>query len=130
VGAPLPVLIGALVVLGFAGYLLTRSLGSDDAASPTPTPPSPSAIDDPADQVCRDLVNVQVLRVGALGEAEDELTADADALRAAGDPERADLVDDVVAAIGSYIEVAEGGGDAQAATNQLLDALGAIGWCT
>lgn len=130
VGAPLPVLIGAIVVLGFAGYLLTRSLGSDDAASPTPTPSSPSPIDDPANQVCRDLVGVQVLRVGALGEAADALTADADALRAAGDPERADLVDDVVAAIGSYVEVAEGGGDAQAATNQLLDALGAIDWCT
>ena len=130
VGAPLPVVIGALVVLGVAGYLLTRSLGSDDVASPTPTPSSPAPIDDPANQVCRDLVNVQVLRVGALGEAADALTADAHALRAAGEPERADLVDDVVAAIGSYVEVAEGGGDAQAATNQLLDALGAIDWCT
>ena len=129
-GAPLPVLISAVVVLGIAGYLLTRSLGSDDTASRTPTPSSPSPIDDPANQVCGDLVNVQVLRVGALGEAADALTADADALRAADDPERADLVDDVVAAIDSYIEVAEGGGDAQAATNQLLDALGAIDWCT
>jgi ssDNA-binding Zn-finger/Zn-ribbon topoisomerase 1 len=129
VGAPLPVLIGAIVVLGIAGYFLTRSLGSDDTASPTPTPSSPSPIADPANKVCRDLVDVQVLRVGALGEAADALTADADALRAAGDPERADLVDDVVAAIGSYTEVAEGGGDAQAATNELLDALGAIDWC-
>lgn len=130
VGAPLPVLIGAIVVLGMAGYLLTTSLGSDDTASPTPTPSSPSPIDDPSNQVCRDLVSVQVLRVGALGEAADALRADADALRAAADPERADLVDDVVAAIGSYVEVAEGGGDAQAATNQLLDALGAVDWCT
>lgn len=129
VGAPLPVLIGAIVVLGIAGYLLTRSLGSDGTASPTPTPSSPSPISDPANKVCRDLVDVQVLRVGALGEAADALTADADALRAGGDPERADLVDDVVAAIGSYTEVAEGGGDAQAATNELLDALGAIDWC-
>jgi ssDNA-binding Zn-finger/Zn-ribbon topoisomerase 1 len=130
VGAPLPVLIGAVVVLGVAGYLLTTSLGSDDTASPTQTPSSPTAIDDPANQVCGDLRNVQVLRVGALGEAADALMADEAALRAAGDPERADLVDEVVAAIGSYIEVAEGGGDAQAATNQLLDALGAIDWCT
>jgi hypothetical protein len=39
-------------------------------------------------------------------------------------------VDDVVAAIGSYIEVAEGGGDAQAATEELLDALSGVDWCT
>jgi hypothetical protein len=129
VGAPLPILIGAIVVLGAAGYLLTRSLASDDAASPSPTPTSPSPIADPASKVCSDLVDVQVLRVGALEDAADALTADASALRAAGDPERADLVDDVVAAIGSYIEVAEGGGDVPSATNELLDALGAVEWC-
>jgi hypothetical protein len=130
VGAPLPVVIGAIVVLAIAGYVLTTSLGSDDTASPTPTPSSPSPIADPANQVCRDLVDVQVLRVGALEGAADALTADANALRAAGDPERADLVDDVVTAIGSYIEVAEGGGDAQAATEELLDALSGVDWCT
>jgi ssDNA-binding Zn-finger/Zn-ribbon topoisomerase 1 len=130
VGAPLPVVIGAIVVLAIAGYVLTTSLGSDDTASPTPTTSSPSPIADPANQVCRDLVDVQVLRVGALEEAADTLTADANALRAADDPERADLVDDVVAAIGSYIEVAEGGGDAQAATEELLDALSGVDWCT
>src|SRR5918995_6191632 len=130
VGAPLPVVIGAIVVLAIAGYVLTTSLGSDDTASPTPTPSSPSPIADPANQVCRDLVDVQVLRVGALEGAADALTADANALRAAGDRERADLVDDVVTAIGSYIEVAEGGGDPQAASNELLDALGGVDWCT
>jgi hypothetical protein len=72
---------------------------------------------------------VQVLRVGALGDAADELTADADALRAAGETDRAALVDDLVAAVRTYQGVAEGGGDTQAATEQLLDALGAVDWC-
>ena len=38
-------------------------------------------------------------------------------------------MDDLVAAVRSYQEVAEGGGDTQAATEQLLDALGAVDWC-
>ena len=41
-----------------------------------------------------------------------------------GRTEQAALVDDLVAAVRSYQEVAEGGGDTQAATEQLLDALG------
>jgi hypothetical protein len=67
--------------------------------------------------------------VSALGEAADALTADADALRATGEAEQAVLVDDLVAAVRSYQEVAEGGGDSQAATDQLLDALAAVDWC-
>jgi hypothetical protein len=35
----------------------------------------------------------------------------------------------LVAAVTTYQEVAEGGGDVQAATNQLLDALAAVDWC-
>jgi hypothetical protein len=38
-------------------------------------------------------------------------------------------VDDLVAAVQSYQVVAEGGGDSQAATEQLLDALAAVDWC-
>ena len=128
VGIPLPILIGGLAVLGLIVFLLVRSLGPDDAG-PTRSPSSASPIADPADKVCGDLGAVQVLRVDALGDAADALTADADALRAAGEAERADLVDDLVAAVTTYQEVAEGGGDTQAATDQLLDALGAVDWC-
>ncbi len=35
----------------------------------------------------------------------------------------------LVTAIRSYEEVAQGGGDTQAATMQLLDALDAVDWC-
>jgi ssDNA-binding Zn-finger/Zn-ribbon topoisomerase 1 len=130
VGAPLPILIGGLVAIGVIAFFLIRSLGSEDADPPTtPTPTSPSPITDPANEVCGDLGAVQVLRVDALGDAADALTADADALRAAGETERADIVDDLVAAVREYQEVAEGGGDTQAATDQLLDALGAVDWC-
>jgi hypothetical protein len=127
---PLPFLIGGIVVIGAIAFLLIRSLGSEDAGStPTSTPTSASPIADPANKVCGDLGDVQVLRVSALGEAADALTADADALRAAGEAEQATLVDDLVAAVQSYQVVAEGGGDSQAATEQLLDALAAVDWC-
>jgi DNA-directed RNA polymerase subunit RPC12/RpoP len=128
VGIPLPIVLGGILVIGAAAFLLTRALGSDDGAR-TLSPTSASPIADPANKVCRDLVDVQVLRVGALGRAADALTADADALRAAGEVERADLVEELVAAVRTYQEVAEGGGDTQAATEQLLDALGAVDWC-
>jgi ssDNA-binding Zn-finger/Zn-ribbon topoisomerase 1 len=130
VGIPLPLLVGGLVILGLVVFLLVRSLGSHDGGRITPSSPtSASPIADPANQVCGDLGAVQVLRVDALGDAADALTADADALRAAGETERAGLVDDLVAAVRTYQEVAEGGGDTQAATDQLLDALGAVDWC-
>jgi ssDNA-binding Zn-finger/Zn-ribbon topoisomerase 1 len=129
-GIPLPILLGGIVVLGLVVFLLMRSLGSDDAGPTTSaTPSSASPIADPATKVCDDLGAVQVLRVDALGEAANALTADADALRAAGEPERAALVDDLVEAVTTYQEVAEGGGDTQAATEQLLEALGAVDWC-
>jgi len=67
--------------------------------------------------------------VDALGRAADALTEDADAFRRLGENDRAAVVDDVVAAVVSYERVAEGGGDTQAATTQLLDALDAVDWC-
>ncbi|HWL90341.1 MAG TPA: hypothetical protein VNP90_03155 [Actinomycetota bacterium] len=125
VGVSLPLLVGAIVALGVV-IAVAQALGGDDDAPPAPPPSSPSPIADPFRQVCRDLVDVQVFRVGALGRAADALTADADALRRQGDEENATAVEEIVAAIRSYIEVAEGGGDTQAATNQLLDALAAV----
>lgn len=130
VGLPLPLLIvGAIVGIGTVVFL-AQAPGADDAPAPSPTPSSPSPIADPFRQVCRDLVDVQVFRVEALERAAEALTADADALRQQGDEQNAAAVDDIVAAIGSYIEVAEGGGDTQAATEQLLDALAAVDCAT
>jgi hypothetical protein len=119
----LPLLIvGAIVGIGTVVFL-AQAPGADDAPAPSPTSSSPSPIADPFRQVCRDLVDVQVFRVEALERAAEALIADADALRQQGDEQNAAAVDDIVAAIGTYIEVAEGGGDTQAATEQLLDAL-------
>jgi endogenous inhibitor of DNA gyrase (YacG/DUF329 family) len=126
-GSPVPILIGAMLAIG-AVIGLAQVLG-DDTVSPSPTPSSPSPIADPALKVCRDLVDVQLLRVDALGRAADALTGDAEALRGIGEEDRATVVDEVVTAIGSYQEVAQGGGDTQAATGQLLDALSAVDWC-
>ena len=129
VGLPLPLLIvGAIVGIGTVVFLAQAPGADDDPPSPTPSSPSPIA--DPFRQVCRDLVDVQVFRVEALERAADALTADADALRQQGDEQNAAAVDDIVTAIGSYIEVAEGGGDTQAATEQLLDALAAVDCAT
>ena len=126
-GVPIPLLIAALVAIGLV-VALTQTLGGDGAATPSRSP-TPRPIAEPAKEVCRDLVDVQLLRVDALGRAIDELTADADALRAEGGEERARLVDDLVDAIVGYQEVAEGGGDTQAATTDLLEALEAVDWC-
>jgi ssDNA-binding Zn-finger/Zn-ribbon topoisomerase 1 len=127
-GLSVPLLVGALLVIGGL-VALALALGGDDAAEPRASPSSPTAIADPAEQVCTDLVDVQLFRVDALGRAAEALTADASALEAAGDAERAAAVTGVVEAIESYQEVAEGGGDTQAATTQLLDALGEVDWC-
>jgi ssDNA-binding Zn-finger/Zn-ribbon topoisomerase 1 len=127
-GLPVPILVGAILAIGSV-IALAQVLGGDDAVSPSPTPSPTSPIADPATKVCRDLVDVQLLRVDALGRAGEALTGDADALRGLGQEDRATVVDDVVAAIESYQQVAQGGGDTQAATDQLLDALNAVDWC-
>jgi ssDNA-binding Zn-finger/Zn-ribbon topoisomerase 1 len=128
VNAPLPILVGAVLAIG-AIIALAQLLVGDEAAPPSPSPSPRAPVADPAMKVCRDLVDVQLLRVDALGRAVDALTEDAAALRELGERERAALVGDVVAAIESYRPVAEGGGDAQAATFQLLESLDAVDWC-
>jgi hypothetical protein len=125
VGVPVPLLLGTIVVIG-AVVALALALGGDDGAPPSPTPSSPSSSVDPFRKVCRDLVDVQLLREDALGRAADALTEDAAALRAKGDRKSAAAVVDIVEAIRTYQEVARGGGDTVAATNQLLDALEAV----
>jgi hypothetical protein len=128
-GVPMPLLVGGIVAIVAAVLILTQALGGDDNPAPGPTSSSPTPIADPANKVCRDLVDVQLLRVDALGRAVEALTEDADALRRTGEEDRAVVVEEAVAAIESYVQVAEGGGDTQAATTQLLDALDAVDWC-
>ena len=123
VGVPLPLLLGAIIALG-AVVALALTLSGDDV-TPSPTP-SPSSGGDPLKKVCRDLVDVQLLREDALGRAADALKEDAAALRSQGDRENAAAVGDIVKAIRAYQEVAGGGGDTVAATNQLLDALAGV----
>jgi len=124
-GVSLPLLIGGIAAAIAIVIVLIVLFAGDDGA-PAPPSPSPSVISDPFRKVCRDLVDVQLLREDALDRASEALTADAEALRAQGDEESAVAVEAIVDAIGSYQEVAAGGGDTVAATNQLLDALDAV----
>jgi hypothetical protein len=125
VGLPIPLVLGALLAIGGV-VALAQALGGDDGAAISPTPSSPTPSVDPFRKVCRDLVDVQLLREDALARAARALTADANALRARTEIDSAAAVDDIVTAIGAYREVAQGGGDTQAATEQLLDALDAV----
>jgi hypothetical protein len=123
---PLPLLIGGIAAAVAIVVLLVLLFSGGDDGAPAPTSPSPSTIADPFRKVCRDLVDVQLLREDALARASEALTEDADALRAQGDEQSAAAVDAIVEAIATYQEVARGGGDTVAATNQLLDALDQI----
>jgi hypothetical protein len=125
-GAPIPLLIGGLLAVVVVAALALTLGGDETARSPSPSPPT---IADPANEVCRDVVDVQVLRVDALGRAAADLREDAAALRAEGAHGRAALVDDLVTAIVAYQEVAEGGGDPEQASNNIVAALQAIDWC-
>jgi hypothetical protein len=123
VGVPLPLLVGAIVAIG-AVVALAITLGGGDDGVPSRTPSASSG--DQLRRVCRDLVDVQLLREDALGRAAQALQQDAGALRSQGDTANADAVVDIVAAIRAYQEVAQGGGDTVSATNQLLDALARV----
>jgi len=123
VGVPLPLLLGAIIAIGAVAALALTLAGDDAVPSPTPSPSSNLA---PLRKVCRDLVDVQLLREDALGRAADALQKDAGALRSQGDRDNADAVVGIVKAIRTYQEVARGGGDTVAATDQLLDALAKV----
>lgn len=127
-GASVPLLIGGLLAVGVVAGA-SQLLGGDDGAV-TPAPTTPTQAADPFDHVCDTLSEeVQVLRVDQLERAAKELQDDTAALRALGERASAAAVEDVVKAIRNYREVASGGGDTQAATNDLLDALEGVDWC-
>jgi ssDNA-binding Zn-finger/Zn-ribbon topoisomerase 1 len=127
-GAPIPLLIGALLAVG-AIVAVAQALGGDDSPT-TPPPTTPTRAADPFDHVCETISEeLQVFRVEQLERAAQALQDDVDALRALGERESAAAVGDLVDAIRAYKVVAEGGGDTVAATEQLLDASRAIDWC-
>ncbi|HZB00677.1 MAG TPA: hypothetical protein VE800_01035, partial [Actinomycetota bacterium] len=72
---------------------------------------------------------LQVFRVDQLQRAADSLEEDAAALRELGERSSAVAVEGVVDAVHTYREVANGGGDTQAASEEFLVALDAIDWC-
>jgi hypothetical protein len=116
----------AIAAVGAAAAFLG---GNDDGPVP-PTPSSPAPTARPAADVC-DVISeqMQVFRVDQLERAATALQQDAARLREQGARTRAASVDGVVEAIHGYQDVARGGGDTQAATSGLLDALDAIDWC-
>ena len=105
-GLPLPLLIvGAIVAIGTVIFL-AQALGADDSPPRVPRPPRPRRLGIPPPRSAGDLVDVQLLRVDALGRAVVVLTEDADALRRSGEEDRAVVVEEAVAAIESYVQVA------------------------
>ena len=129
VGAPIALILVAVVAVGIIGAAALFLGGDDDQAS-SPTPTSPTSTARPAADVC-DVISsqMQVFRVDQLGRAATALEGDAARLRAQGARSRAEAVDGVVDAIHGYQEVAEGGGETRSATDQLLLALDAVDWC-
>jgi hypothetical protein len=128
-GVPWPV-VAVVVLAVLALVAATQLLGGegDGAIGPSPSSPAPAA--DPFEHSCDAISEgVQVLRVDALGRTAEALVDDAAALRADGEDAAAEALDGVVDAIRQYQEVAEGGGDTQAATDALLDSLDAVDWC-
>ena len=121
-GLSVPLLVGGLLAIAAIVALAQTLGGGDDGNRATPSSPT-GPPRDPLRQACRDLVDVQLFRVQALDQAAQNLGADAAALRDDGERELARAVRAIVRAIRSYQGVANGGGDAQAATQQLLDAL-------
>lgn len=127
-GASIPLLIGAVLAV-VAIVAVAQALGGDEPTT-TPAPTTPTQVADPFDHVCQTLSEeLQVFRVDQLQRAADALQQDATALRELGERPSAVAVEDLIAAIHTYQEVANGGGDTQAATDELLAALDAIDWC-
>jgi predicted RNA-binding Zn-ribbon protein involved in translation (DUF1610 family) len=127
-GASIPLLVGAVLAVG-AVVVVAQTFGGDGGTA-TPPPTTPTQVADPFDHVCQTLSEeLQVLRVDQLQRAADSLEEDAAALRELGERSSAVAVEDVVAAVHTYREVANGGGDTQAASEEFLLALDAIDWC-
>jgi ribosomal protein L37AE/L43A len=91
------VAVGAVlvvVVVVVAIFLFTR--GGDDA----PQGATPTGSTEIKEKLCSDVRQLSVLRTDALGRAQDDLKADAAALKEAGDKATAKKVSKLVAAVG------------------------------
>lgn len=111
---------GAVVVVVIAIFLFTR--GGDDApADSTPTGSAATKA-----QLCTDVQQLQVLRTDALGRAQDDLKADAAALKEAGDKATAKKVNQLVAAVGEVRTALEDQADTGEATTAMAQAVAAL----
>lgn len=114
------VAVGALVVAVIAIFMFTR--GGDDV--PTDAPATGSAAT--MEQVCTDVQQLQVLRTDALGRAQDDLKADAAALKQAGDKATAKKVNQLVDAVGEVRVALEDQLDTGEATTAMAKAVTAL----
>jgi hypothetical protein len=115
------VAVGAFIVALIAIFLFTR--GGDDA--PAGASPSGSAI--AKEQLCSDAGQLQqVLRTDALGRAQDDLKADAAALKEAGDKATAKKANQLIAAVGDLRTALEQQQDTSGPTNAMAQAIGAL----
>jgi ribosomal protein L37AE/L43A len=114
------VAVGAVVVALIAIFLFTR--GGDDApAGSTPTGSAAAKA-----KLCTDLQQLQVLRTDALGRAQDDLKADAAALKEAGDKATAKKVSQLVAAVGEVRTALEDQADTKESTTAMAQAVAAL----
>lgn len=114
------VAIGAVVVVSVAVYLFTR--GGEDA----PGDATPGAAVAAKEKLCTDINQLQVLRTDALGRAQDDLKADAVALKRADDPATAKRVRKLVTAVGDVRSALQNQEDTSAAVSAMSEAILAL----
>ncbi|HEY5859948.1 MAG TPA: hypothetical protein VIX62_06665 [Actinomycetota bacterium] len=115
------VALGAVVVAIIAIFVFTR--GGDDPVD-APAPGSTAAME----QLCSDVGQLQqVIRTDALARAQDDLKADATALKEAGDKATAKQVKQLIAAVGDLRTALEDQQDTTEATNAMAEAIDAVG---
>jgi hypothetical protein len=110
------IVAGAVVVALVAFFLVTR--GGNDADN-TASPSSAAAV---TAKLCQDVQQLQTLRSDALTRTQDDLKADAVALKQAGETAAAKKVNALVKAVGDYSDALETQQDTGPATASMQKA--------